>query len=139
MSKSKKVPSNYFHLVNPLIIIVHIALFGLLLITYFKPEFFATNDFGPLSEYAHLVGTQYKFYLKLGLLVVLAVHILETLCAVYKCQKLRLTISVTIAWALQTLCLGICSLRYLLWLQRPSPAPTPKTPKQTKAKAKKQK
>ncbi|TOF78632.1 hypothetical protein CGJ15_26570, partial [Vibrio parahaemolyticus] len=76
MSRSKKIPSNYFKLVHPVIIILHTALLGFLLVTYFKPSIFASKHFGPIADYATLIGTEYKFPLKFGLLILLAVHIL---------------------------------------------------------------
>lgn len=50
-----------------------------------------------------------------------ALHLLEALVAVYKCQKLRLNLMPTVGWAFQTVLFGIFSLRMLLWPQKPAP------------------
>ena len=46
---------------------------------------------------------------------VLAVHLVETACAVAVCRRHRLAAATTIAWVLQTLAVGMFSLRHLLW------------------------
>ncbi|XP_042241805.1 uncharacterized protein LOC121879277 [Homarus americanus] len=140
MTRNRKLPSNYFKLVNPIIIILHTAALGLLVVTYVDHKYITPQHLGPIAQYATLVATEYKFALKLGLLALVGVHIIEAMFAVYKCQKLRLRTTTTIAWTLQTLYMGLFSLRFLLWPQKPAPSTAAAAPKQTaKAKAKKQK
>lgn len=55
------------------------------------------------------------------LLGLAALHLLEALVAVYKCQKLRLNLVPTLGWALQTVLFGIFSLKMLIWPQKPTP------------------
>lgn len=61
------------------------------------------------------------FYFHFRILVIAALHLLEALVAVYKCQKLRLNLMPTVGWVLQTVLFGIFSLRMLLWPQKPAP------------------
>lgn len=52
------------------------------------------------------------------ILSTVAIHAFESILALYYCQKLRLDPGVTCCWMVQTLFMGIFSLRYLIWPQR---------------------
>ncbi|KAG0715740.1 hypothetical protein GWK47_000115 [Chionoecetes opilio] len=133
MAKSRKVPASYFKVVHPLLVLPTLLLVALAGVTYFDHKYISSQYFGPVvAGYAELVATKYKLYLKLGLLGVAALHLLEALVAVYKCQKLRLNLVPTLGWVLQTTLLGFLSLKMLIWPQKPTPQQQ-QQPSQSKA------
>ncbi|KAK4291713.1 hypothetical protein Pmani_025177 [Petrolisthes manimaculis] len=114
MAKARKVAANYFKIVNPIFMILTAAALAFLVVTYVDHKLIKPDLFGPIAGYAEIVS-QYRFYLKISLLAIAAMHLLEALVAVYKCYKYRLNTLTTIAWTIQTVLFGLFSLIILLW------------------------
>ncbi|KAK8746620.1 hypothetical protein OTU49_017109, partial [Cherax quadricarinatus] len=85
---------------------------------WLDPKNISATYFGRIAELATWLGMENNVLMKQLVLSTAAIHITETLVAVYLCQKLNLNYSVTLAWSLQTLSFGIFSLWYLIWPQR---------------------
>ncbi|XP_045614153.1 transmembrane protein 254 [Procambarus clarkii] len=136
MGKYQKLPDNYFKFVNPVLMSLIGVVVYLMVMAWLDPDSISPTFFGRLAEFAMWLGTENNVLMRQLVLSLAAIHITEAIVAVYLCQKLRLTSTVTIAWSLQTLFFGIFSLWYLIWPQREIRDVTKSS---TKAKAKKDK
>ncbi|XP_069941972.1 transmembrane protein 254-like [Cherax quadricarinatus] len=118
MGKFKKLPDNYFKFVNPVLMsLIGVGIY-LMVMAWLDPKNISATYFGRIAELATWLGMENNVLMKQLVLSTAAIHITETLVAVYLCQKLNLNYSVTLAWSLQTLSFGIFSLWYLIWPQR---------------------
>ncbi|XP_064087723.1 uncharacterized protein LOC135202311 isoform X2 [Macrobrachium nipponense] len=136
MAKYRKVPENYFKFVNPIIVsLIGVGMY-LLLMAWLDPRNISTTYFGRVAEFATWLGTENNHLMKQIFLVTLAVHISETMLAVFLCYKRRIGSLATIAWTIQTLVCGIFSLYFLMW---PSKSPKPAKKREQPNKSKKSK
>ncbi|KAG7157957.1 transmembrane protein 254-like [Homarus americanus] len=118
MGKYKKLPDNYFKLVNPVIMaLIGVGLY-LMVMAWLDPKNISPLCFGRVAELATWLGTENNVLMKQLTLSTAAIHITEAMVAVYLCQKLKLNVTVTITWTVQTLVFGIFSLWYLIWPRR---------------------
>lgn len=118
MGKYKRLPENYFRLTNPVVISLVCVGMYLLLMAWLDPESISPTLFGRVAEFATWLGLEYNNGIKQLVFSTVAIHVTEMVAAVYYCQKLRLNSTVTLAWMVQTLFLGIFSLWYLIWPER---------------------
>ncbi|XP_042855934.1 uncharacterized protein LOC122242657 [Penaeus japonicus] len=118
MGKYKKLLPSYFKFVNPLIMAMVGAGMYLMVMAWLDPKGVSPMFFGRLAEFITWLGTEYNNLMKQLILSTVAIHAFESILALYYCQKLRLDPGVTCCWMVQTLFMGIFSLRYLIWPQR---------------------
>ncbi|CAL4160388.1 unnamed protein product, partial [Meganyctiphanes norvegica] len=115
MGKYRKLSSNYFVLVNP--IIIFLVAVGMYLITmaWLSPDKIPTSLFGPAADLAIKLGKDFPNFTRQFVLCVYAIHFAEAAVCLYVCHQLKLNLPTTIAWFLQTLGLGMFALRFLIW------------------------
>uniref|UniRef100_A0A0P4WLC3 Transmembrane protein 254 n=1 Tax=Scylla olivacea TaxID=85551 RepID=A0A0P4WLC3_SCYOL len=118
MGKYKRLPENYFKLTNPVVISVVCVGLYLLLMAWLDPENISPTFFGRVANLATWLGLEYNNAVKQIFLSTVAIHVGEMIASVYYCQKLKLNSTVTLAWMVQTLFLGMFSLWYLIWPKR---------------------
>lgn len=118
MGKYKRLPENYFKLTNPVVISVVCVGLYLLLMAWLDPENISPTLFGRVADLATWLGLEYNNAIKQIFLSTVAIHVSETIASVYYCQKLKLNSTVTLAWMVQTLFLGMFSLWHLIWPKR---------------------
>ncbi|XP_066974645.1 uncharacterized protein [Macrobrachium rosenbergii] len=140
MARYRKVPENYFKFVNPIIVsLIGVGMY-LLLMAWLDPRNISTTYFGRVAEFATWLGTENNHLMKQIFLVTLAVHISETMLAVYLCYKRKIGDWATIAWTIQTLVCGIFSLYLLMWPSKSAkPAKKNEQPSKSNKKSKEQK
>ncbi|XP_063611028.1 uncharacterized protein LOC134784795 [Penaeus indicus] len=118
MGKYKKLSSSYFKLVNPLIVALVGAAMYLMVMAWLDPKGVSPVFFGRVAEFIAWVGTENNDLMKQLTLSTVAIHAFESILALYYCQRLKLDSGVTCCWMIQTLFMGIFSLRFLIWPQR---------------------
>merc|ERR1712243_229538 len=82
---------------------------------WLNPDQIPTSLFGRVGDLAITTGKDYPDLARQLALGVYAIHLLEASICLYLCQQLKLKISTTIAWLIQTLFLGMLALRFLIW------------------------
>jgi len=123
MGKYKKLSPSYFKLVNPVIIALVGAGLYLTMMAWLDPKGISPTIFGRVAEFATWVGTENNNLMRQLALSTIAIHCFEAIVALYMCQKLDLTSTVTCCWMIQTLGLGMFSLRFLIWPRREERVP----------------
>ncbi|KAK7085494.1 hypothetical protein SK128_028226 [Halocaridina rubra] len=114
MKDYKYIPSNYFVLTYPGKTIFLAMGETMMMTAWLWPQFPSPTYMGYLATFLTWVGTEYNFYVKWLFLIIMGIHVIETLFAFYYCYKLKLTSLTTLKWTTQVFIVGIISLNYLI-------------------------
>ncbi|XP_076064952.1 uncharacterized protein LOC143038990 [Oratosquilla oratoria] len=119
MNKRKQVhlSSTYFVLVNPFLIgFISVGLY-LLMMAWQSPDNVSPVYFGKLAHFVTWLGKNYSGGVALICWLTIIVHCCEGLASLYYCCIYGLNPLVSAIWIVQTLVVGLFSLKYLIWPQ----------------------